>query len=193
MSQWTLSLSIWNVCCNHFFFHLPHSSFIPPSWAWTSTGSIGSIDDCCQEFYMICQTTHLVFADSSNNKCYFGTASSTNGGSISLTGATWTVYIKEGLFLLSQKFLAIRHKWYFSDFVSSNTGGVFEEFLIPAGELISSQWNKFIYRMYTPSDGDANVHTCKAMCVFDSDNIGTRNGSGIISPNSQLDFSYTST
>ena len=68
-----------------------------------------------------------------------------------------------------------------SDFVTTNTGGTFEEFIIPSADLVSSRWNKYIYRVYRATDGDANIHTCKAMCVFDSDNIGTRNGSEIIS------------
>ena len=33
-----------------------------------------------------------------------------------------------------------------------------------------------MYRVYTTADGDVNIHTCEAMCVFDSDDIGTRNG-----------------
>ena len=68
-----------------------------------------------------------------------------------------------------------------SDFVTTNTGGTFEEFIIPSADLVSSRWNKYIYRVYRATDGDANIHTCKSMCVFDSDNIGTRNGSEIIS------------
>ena len=69
-------------------------------------------------------------------------------------------------------------KYQFSDFATANTGGTFEEFIIPAADLVSSLWNKYIYRVYT---GDSNNNTCKAMCAFDSDNIGTRNGNEIIS------------
>ena len=72
-------------------------------------------------------------------------------------------------------------KHQFLEFATANTGGTFEEFLIPAADLVSSRWNKYIYRVYTTADGNATVHTCKAMCAFDSDNIGTRNGIEIIS------------
>ena len=62
---------------------------------------------------MVCQNNHLVFADSSNNKCYFGTASNTNGGGMALAvwpGWTgWTVYIKEGPPFPEKKFSALRH------------------------------------------------------------------------------------
>ena len=71
----------------------PHFSFINESKS--SSASVGTIEDCCGEFYMSCQSSHLVFVDSSANKCHFGLASTTSGN-IPLTGTSWTVYMKEG-------------------------------------------------------------------------------------------------
>ena len=73
------------------------------------------------------------------------------------------------------RFSILKTPW-FLDFVTTNTGGIFEEFIIPEADLVSSMWNKYVYRVYSSAEGDSNNHTCKAMCAFDSDNIGTRDG-----------------
>ena len=82
----------------------PHFSFINESKS--SSASVGTIEDCCGEFYMSCQSNHLVFVDSAANECHFGMATTTSGN-ISLTGTTWTVYMKEG----AQSFLHKSLNW----------------------------------------------------------------------------------
>ena len=61
------------------------------------------------------------------------------------------------------------------EFTTSSTSGAFMTTKVLATDLASSNWKEYIYRVYTTADGDVNTHTCKAMCAFDSDNIGTRN------------------
>ena len=77
----------------YFSHHLTLFSFINETKA--SSGTVATIEDCCGEFYMSCQFNHLVFVDSNNNECHFGMATTTNG-SITPSGTSWTVYIKEG-------------------------------------------------------------------------------------------------
>ena len=60
-----------------------------------SITNAGTIEECCGEFYLSCQSNQLVYVDSTANHCHFGMASTTSGN-ISLSGTTWTVYIKQG-------------------------------------------------------------------------------------------------
>ena len=59
----------------------------------TASKNVGTLGDCCSEFYVECQTFHLVFPH--QNECYFGYATAYkvnyNPG-----GTNWNVYIKEG-------------------------------------------------------------------------------------------------
>jgi hypothetical protein len=54
----------------------------------------------------------------------------------------------------------------FSAFVI--TTGEFTTMVIPSGDLDGSNWNKYVYRVY--SGAEVNEMTCAAMCVFDYHN-----------------------
>ena len=46
---------------------------------------------------------------------------------------------------------------------------LFTNVQIPSGDLTSSSWNRFVYRVYEGSS--ITETTCTAMCAFDHDNI----------------------
>jgi hypothetical protein len=62
-----------------------------PSLALTSAGTIGDYTDCINEFIFTADSSEALFVQ--GNTCYFGMPANT-GGSISLTGTSWTIYIK---------------------------------------------------------------------------------------------------
>ena len=70
-----------------------------------ASSNVGSLGECCNEFYAECQTYQLVYPKLGSNKCHFGMANTTSG-SITPSAAPWTVYIKEGTICLSQYFLS---------------------------------------------------------------------------------------
>ena len=45
------------------------------------------------------------------------------------------------------------------------TDGIWTTLIIPNSELVSSHWNKYVYRVYEGPHVDQN--TCTAMCAFD--------------------------
>ena len=54
-------------------------------------------------------------------------------------------------------------------FVTTVTDGLFTNVEIPSGDLTSSSWNKFVYRVYEGSG--VTQEACTAMCAFDYDSI----------------------
>ena len=56
-----------------------------------------------------------------------------------------------------------------SAFVTTVTDDLFTNVEIPSGDLTSSSWNKFVYRVYEGSG--ITSKTCTAMCAFDHDSI----------------------
>ena len=59
----------------------------------TASNNVGTLGDCCSEFYVECQTYQMVFPY--DNGCHFGYAT-TNTFNYNPGGASWNVYIKEG-------------------------------------------------------------------------------------------------
>jgi hypothetical protein len=62
-----------------------------PILALASAGTIGNYTTCISEFIFTADSSEALFVQ--GNTCYFGMPANT-GGSISLTGTSWTVYIK---------------------------------------------------------------------------------------------------
>ena len=155
----------------------PHNFLTKPNFSYISETKLsntnaGTIEECCGEFYLYCQSNQLVYIDSTAYHCHFGMASTTSGN-IMLSGATWTVYIKQGD-VIAAYYLILDNNFTFPDFSVPSTLQI--TYKLSIGDLVSSLWNKYVYRVYTSADGDVNFSTCKALCAFDSDNIGTRNG-----------------
>ena len=59
--------------------------------------------------------------------------------------------------------------WSISGFVTAKTTDEFTNYEIAASELTTSEWNKFVYRVYEGTNVDQD--TCTTMCVFDFDNV----------------------
>ena len=59
------------------------------------SSAAASYEACVREYYWHAELAMAIYADNSNNKCWFGNPT-TASGSITPSGSAWTVHIKQG-------------------------------------------------------------------------------------------------
>ena len=137
-----------------------------------------TLESCVLGFFFNSLPATALFADTTNNKCYFGSAG-TNSAILAPTDSPWTVYIKRSklfsVLTVWETDESIKFNKYSADF-TQYTGGDFATEELPSSDLTGSKWNKFVYRAYSGSNVDPHIQeACTAMCAFDQPTVdGTR-------------------